>query len=40
METKEEKLAALNKGGRLDREYCRDCLKKWRRGEIVLNQKK
>ena len=34
--TDEEQLVALSKGGRLKREYCRECLKKWRRGEIKL----
>ena len=38
-ETDEEKLTALSKGGGLDRDYCRDCLKKWRKGEIKLSGK-
>ncbi len=34
--TAQEQDMALNKGGKIFRSYCRECLKKWRRGEIKL----
>lgn len=32
--TAEEQDMALRKGGKVDRRFCRDCLKRWRNGEI------
>lgn len=34
--TAEERKTALSKGGKIKRKYCRSCLKRWRKGEIVL----
>lgn len=35
----EEQKEALARGGELTRDYCLDCLKKWKEGEIDLNKK-
>jgi len=34
--TPQEQEMALEKGGKIERRYCRDCLKKWRKSEIQL----
>jgi len=36
--TAEEQEMALEKGGKVERLYCRECLKKWRKGEVVLGE--
>lgn len=32
----ESQKEALQKGGKIDRKYCNECLLRWRRGEIKL----
>lgn len=37
--TANEQKEALSKGIEIKRDYCHDCLKKWRKGEINLEDK-
>lgn len=38
--SQESQEEALEKGGKIDRKYCNECLLRWRKGEIKLKSSK